>query len=612
MKLNAIILLLLVINISYAQEISIFEQFNGRYDYTAIGNTLNPFENNLVGSFCEILPSSNAELNLDPDNTIIAAYLFWAGSGLGDETVTLNNQDFIADNTFNVIYSDTFWGDLSYFSSVTDITDFVLSEGNTTYNFSNLDISETLTNNPGYCANRTNFAGWSIYVIYENNSLPLNQVNLFVGLDIINRNVQEKEIILDNINVLDNEGAKIGFLAWEGDNALNYGESLSINGNILSNPPLNNPDNAFNGTNSFTNSSTLYNCDLDVYSIESNISIGDTQATIKLTTGDIVGGILRADLIILNNIITVLNSQLPDGTITINNYEKFCNSNTIIVSYNVNNFNCTDPLPANTPIAFYADNILVGQSQTNVELQIDETINYTSTINIPSTLPLNFELSIVIDDIGNGSGITNEISEINNASAINVELFPKPVTINLEPQEVCNIGFNSAYFDLSETITNDIEIAYFSFSYFESLEDLNLNINEITDYNNHLVSDQINKTIYIRAEKPDCFDILQLELNIINCPPDISGTIGISPNNDGLNDTLNIPGLYNVYFNHELLIYNRYGTLVFSGNNNTRWNGTSNRGINKNKILPVGTYFYVIKLNQDNLQPVTGYIYLNK
>ena len=28
------------------------------------------------------------------------------------------------------------------------------------------------------------------------------------------------------------------------------------------------------------------------------------------------------------------------------------------------------------------------------------------------------------------------------------------------------------------------------------------------------------------------------------------------------------------------MIYNRYGTLIFEGNNNLKWDGTSNRGPN--------------------------------
>ncbi|MBD10525.1 MAG: hypothetical protein CMC68_07270 [Flavobacteriaceae bacterium] len=318
-----------------AQDISLFEQFNGRYDYTAIGNTLNQAENNIDQSFCSLLESSSANLSLDTDNQIIKAYLYWAGSGFGDTEVTLNGTPISSEEIYTVTYSDVFNGQLEYFSCYADITDLVLNDGNGTYVFSDMDISADLMSNPGYCNNRTNFGGWSIYVIYQNDNLPLNQVNLYQGLEIINRNVQEKEIILNNIDVIDNEGAKIGFLAWEGDNSLNYGESLSINDNIISNPPLNLAGNAFNGTNTFANSTTFYNADLDVYDLENNISIGDTSVSIKLTTGGInENGGFSADLIILNNIITVLNSQLPDATIEVNDYIVNCGNNSIEFRFN--------------------------------------------------------------------------------------------------------------------------------------------------------------------------------------------------------------------------------------------------------------------------------------
>jgi hypothetical protein len=64
-------------------------------------------------------------------------------------------------------------------------------------------------------------------------------------------------------------------------------------------------DNAFNGTNSFTGS-TLYNMDLDVYNIQNN-NIGDTSAQIQLTSGQ--------DFVMINAIVTKLNSQLPDATL---------------------------------------------------------------------------------------------------------------------------------------------------------------------------------------------------------------------------------------------------------------------------------------------------------
>ena len=183
------------------QNIALFEQFNGRYDYTAIGNTLNPFENNLVQSFCYTLPSSQATLSLENTENIIAAYLYWAGSGEADSSIVFNMIPIDADWVFSVDFEDANYATLSYFSCVANDTDVVLTQGNTAYDLSDLDISENLLNNTGYCGTRTNFAGWALYVIYEDDDLPLNQINLFQGLENINRNVQEKTIVLENLNV---------------------------------------------------------------------------------------------------------------------------------------------------------------------------------------------------------------------------------------------------------------------------------------------------------------------------------------------------------------------------------------------------------------------------
>ena len=57
---------------NFAQSIALFEQYNGRYDYTALGNTLNLIENG-VYSDCSMLESSSAELNLLADQTVVAA-----------------------------------------------------------------------------------------------------------------------------------------------------------------------------------------------------------------------------------------------------------------------------------------------------------------------------------------------------------------------------------------------------------------------------------------------------------------------------------------------------------------------------------------------------------
>ena len=64
--------------ISSAQvDIELFQQFNGQYDFTALGNTLN-LEENGGGGTCDILTESSADLTLLPGQTIQSALLYWA------------------------------------------------------------------------------------------------------------------------------------------------------------------------------------------------------------------------------------------------------------------------------------------------------------------------------------------------------------------------------------------------------------------------------------------------------------------------------------------------------------------------------------------------------
>ena len=574
----------------FSQDIELFQQFNGRYDYTAIGNTQN-LEENETAVTCDFLTSSSATLNLDPNQNIVAAYLYWAGSGPGDYNIELNDIPITAERTFIAPLPLGF----SYFGAFADVTDIVQIEGNTTYTISEFDITDILD---AYCQNDINFGGWAITIIYEDSNLPLNQLNVYDGFQRVPNSIT---ITLDNLNVLDNEGAKIGFVAWEGDAGLAVNEQLTINGNVIGNPPLNPTNNAFNGTNSFTNSSDLYNMDIDVYNIENNISIGDTTATIQLTS--------NADYVVVNNIITVLNSQLPDATISLNNFNVECNNRTIDIDYSVFNSNSTDPLPANTPIAFYADGNLIGQSATINEIDINGIENGSISLFIPEIINNTFTLTLVVDDDGTGNGIISELDENNNNSSITIELLvAQPIEI-LSDTLICDEGFNSATFNLMQILDNQNINTSTGVQFFESLSDLESNNNEI------IIPESFNnttnpQTIFVKVENSPCYLSYAFDVLVENCPPFIPQ--GFSPNNDTINDWFNIQGLYNIFEKHELKIFNRYGTLIFEGDNDTPWLGKTNRGLNNiGNLVPVGTYYYIINYNDSNYEPNIGWVYVN-
>jgi len=92
---------------------------------------------------------------------------------------------------------------------------------------------------------------------------------------------------------------------------------------------------------------------------------------------------------------------------------------------------------------------------------------------------------------------------------------------------------------------------------------------------------------------------------------EISAFNGISRNGDRSNSYFKIDCI-SQYPNNSVKIYNRAGTLVYEArgydNNNTRFDGVSNRGINiLGENLPDGTYFFVIEKN-DGSKPQNGYL----
>ena len=372
----------------------------------------------------------------------------------------------------------------------------------------------------------------------------------------------------------------------------------------MSNPPLNPADNAFNGTNSFTGSNTLYNMDLDFYDIQNNIHIGDTSAQIDLTSGH--------DFVLINVVVTKLYSQLPDATIAITNVIQNCNSKVLTAYYTVSNLNCTRTLPAGTPIAIYANGQLVAQTQTTTIIPIDGTENGQIVITLPDTIPTDFTLTFVVDDDGTGHGIVTELLENNNSFSQAVSQWVSPLFNLLDPLFSCNVGFTKATFDFSD-YENAVKVnPNDSVKFYESNTDAQNQTNPILDSNNYTAI-TTPKEIFIRIDNAHCYVITSFLLKTRNCPPTVYNYV--SANGDGTNETFFIAGLRNIFVNFELEIYNRWGRLVWTGNNQTPdWDGFATKGFRfDTKIEPKGTYYYILNLNDNDYpEPLVGWVYLTK
>jgi gliding motility-associated-like protein len=85
----------------------------------------------------------------------------------------------------------------------------------------------------------------------------------------------------------------------------------------------------------------------------------------------------------------------------------------------------------------------------------------------------------------------------------------------------------------------------------------------------------------------------------------------VTPDFDGKNDNWEILGIEN-YGKSKVEIYNRWGNLVFSSSPYLNdWNGEVTEGLTldgKDGKVPVGTYFYILELNEGDQPPFKGYI----
>ena len=99
--------------------------------------------------------------------------------------------------------------------------------------------------------------------------------------------------------------------------------------------------------------------------------------------------------------------------------------------------------------------------------------------------------------------------------------------------------------------------------------------------------------------------------------PPLVPSEGITPNNDGKNDSWWIENIQ-YYSTAEVEVYNRWGNLVWQqsccyDNNDSekRWNGESNIGAGSGGQVPDGSYYFVIRSSDGDVESFTGFIVKN-
>ena len=304
--------------------VSLLSSFAGNINYVVTGNTLRASDNatncaalnsGLSGDPVDAGTSSGTVSGIPSGATIVAAYLYWAGSGsTADYSVSLNGNSVSA--AAGRQYSDTFNAGggnlLSFFSGAADVSSIVT--GNGTYTFGGLSVTNTNVGTNTYLNSCAVLAGWTLVVIYSKNTENNRVINIFEGFQAF----RNSNITLNPNNFqIPSSGidGKFSVITWEGDPDLNTGEDLQFNGNVLTDA-CNGANNQYNSTintllctgNAATDD-VFYGVDLDTFNIGSYLTAGNTSATTYYQAG--------SDLVYLSaQVVSVANTPVSDLSIT--------------------------------------------------------------------------------------------------------------------------------------------------------------------------------------------------------------------------------------------------------------------------------------------------------
>ncbi len=225
---------------------------------------------------------------------------------------------------------------------------------------------------------------------------------------------------------------------------------------------------------------------------------------------------------------------------------------------------------------------------------------------------IEFQGPFIEDAIYSWSGPAGFTSNIQNPVIENVGISSQgEYTLEITLNEGCNSS-SSMLIEVNPRPSN-FEISEISICDYSNIGDIisdypNINIYDSLDSSQPLTPNILLSTGYYYVSQLNLSGCESIDVvNVyMSCFPNIPN--GFSPNNDGFNDYFNIKNLYDVFIDHKLKIFNRYGALVFEGDNSNKWYGNIK---NSNKKAPVGTYFYILDLNNSDKDIITGWVYLN-
>ncbi len=268
----------------------------------------------------------------------------------------------------------------------------------------------------------------------------------------------------------------------------------------------------------------------------------------------------------------------------------------------------------------------IGNDRSETFCKLDGRVNLFSLLDRDTNRTGTFEDTnatgaLAADGVVEFESLTNGIYDfryvVNNTPpcvesslTVSVQIVDLPIP-NVSNQEFCILDGKQL---------DDVVVDVLNYNWYETLE------STTPILNNPLLFDE--QVYYIaNVDIDNCeSERLAVQINILNTGERSSTgelcTIefqdGVSPNGDIQNDTfdLNIEERFNIpiaFPDFELKIFNRYGTPVYTGNQNTEeFRGESNLSIRLGDDLPSGTYFYIFEPNFENNLPIQGSFYLSR
>jgi gliding motility-associated-like protein len=276
---------------------------------------------------------------------------------------------------------------------------------------------------------------------------------------------------------------------------------------------------------------------------------------------------------------------------------------------------CTGNVTSHTQIVIVEDNeapafgeLLPVDMETTCDA-IPDSIMLTGVDNCDTSVEVTFTETIANESTINGYEIhrTWTATDCNANETSHTQIISVVPSMEFITQEIC---LEDDALDLTTLLPPNFDTT----GVFEVLTgDGVLNMNSFEPSNFGIGEHQISYS----SDTGNCeyfvdFTIL-VNTDCVVCGLDkITTSDTVTANGDGVNDLFEIKGVESCNYIFKLVLFNRWGNLVYQSNDyRNDWDGSApNNSFGNSDKLPSGTYYYIITVQNEELKPIDGYIYL--